>query len=434
MFKNKYLINNLHLLKNVKIYLIVSIIFLIAKLLILLVVLKKSNFQTHDSTGYLTLSRDIFNYYIERPNMAWELSLTRTPGYPLFLSFLHSSTTAVIIAQIILHLFISLISVVLITKLLKEYSTSIGILIFISSQIESSLFVYTYRILSEILFAFLITLFIYLMSLKHDRIKSKVLDSIILVVLVSIFMVRPVAIAFFLIFILMSLASEYKRLYLKLFLFSVLFIGCYSFYNFSTTGVFTYSTIQNHNLLYWEGAGAKAITKSVDLRSIQQIERQRKIIAIGDGPSLKVENKYNGDRGLELILDNKISFLMMHGIGAGRILFGPNKYEVVQIFGDSGRINLQTSKKHLLIYTSFLVTIVISLLGLFGSVKFFNKNATLKLASLTLLSLLIISGGPQAYGRFRAPVSPILVFFAVLVSFDIYRYFKRRYSKNNISS
>ena len=422
-----------HLSKNVKIYLLISSIFLVAKLLILQVFLKKSNFETHDSTGYLTLSRDIFKYYIERPSMAWELTLTRTPGYPLFLSFLHSSTTSVIIAQIILHLFISLISAVLITKLLKEYSVRIGILVFIVSQIESSLFVYTYRILSEILFAFLIILFIYLMSLKHDRMKSKVLDSIILIVLVSIFMVRPVAVAFFMIFILMSLVSSYTRLYFKLFLFLILFIGCYSFYNFSTTGVFTYSTIQNHNLLYWEGAGAKAITKSVDLRSIQQIERQKKIIAIGNNPSLESENKYNGDTGLELILNNKISFLMMHGIGAGRILFGPNKYELVQIFGDSGRINLQNSKKQLIIFTSFLITVVISLLGMFGSIKFFNKNATFKLASITLLSLLIISGGPQAYGRFRAPVSPILVFFAVLVSIDIYKYLQRRYSKNNVS-
>ena len=175
-------------------------------------------------------------------------------------------------------------------------------------------------------------------------------------------------------------------------------------------------------MLYWEAAGAVSISKSVSLKSIQQTEDLRKINSIGVNPSLSIEDKYNGKRGFELILENKISFLSMHILGVGKILFGPNRYEVIELFGDSGRFNLGEIQKQLLVFISLLVTSIISLLGLFGSIKYINRNSTFKLASVTLFILLLISGGPQSYGRFRTPISPILVMYAVIIFYDAYKY------------
>lgn len=423
MQKNKLKLR--YLSNNVKIYLISFFVFLAVKMVILIFILKKSTLQTHDSVGYLTISRRIFFYFIERPDISWELSLTRTPGYPIFLSLLNSSIKAVIISQIILHLCISLILIILIKKLLNNHSPKIGVLVFVVSQIETSLFIYSYRILSEILFAFLVILFIFLLSLKHTGNTNKTLDLITLITLASLFMVRPVAVAFFIIFIFMTLFSGYRKLYIKLLIFSLLFIGSYCFYNKLSTGVLTYSTIQNHNLLFWEGAGAKSISESVNLKSVQQSEELRKINSIGNYPSLAIEDRYNGKRGLELIFENKISFLLMHILGAGKILFGPNRYEIIQLFEDSGRFNLGDIQKQFIVLISFLVTSIISLLGLFGSIKYINRNASFKLATITLFSLLLISGGPQAYGRFRAPISPILIMYALVLSFDAYRYWRQ---------
>jgi len=409
-----------------KIYFCIIVLFLIMKSLLLFFVLKKSDLQTPDSIGYLELSQNMAQYYIERPSPTWDLSLIRTPGYPFFLALFGSSIKTTIVFQLLIHILISLTSIFVIKKLIPQKNPNAPIIAFIMIQIESSLFVYTYRILSDLLFALFVILLILLICEKHNHKKLGKLDGALFFILLSILMIRPVGIVLFPIFIIMFLITEYKILYARLFIFTALIFGAYSFYNYSLTGVFTNSTIQNHNLLYWEGAGAKSISTQTGLDLIQNAERERSAEIIGENPTHQLRDSYNQKRAIELITENKLSFIKMHIIGMAKILFGPNRYEIIAIFSDTGRIALPKWLMQVLVGISLSITILISVLGMTGVLIYLNKGASFKLISITILSFLVISSGPQAYGRFRVPIAALLIIFAALVVTE------KRFSLRNI--
>ena len=396
-------------------YIYVTILFLIMKSILLFAVLKKSDFQTPDSIGYLELSKNMAQYYIERPSSTWDLSLIRTPGYPFFLALFGSSTKTIVVFQLLIHILISLTSIFVIKKLIPQKFTNAPIIAFIMIQIESSLFVYTYRILSDLLFALFVILLILLICTKHNHKKIGKIDAALFLILLSILMIRPVGIVLFPIFIIMFLVTEYKILYARLFIFTALIFGAYSFYNYSITGVFTNSTIQNHNLLYWEGAGAKSTSTQVGLDLVQNTERARSVEIIGENPTHQLRDSYNQKRAIELIAENKLSFIEMHIIGVAKILFGPNRYEITAIFSDTGRIAVPKWFMQVLVGISLSITILISVLGMIGALIYLNRGPSFKLISITIMSFLIISSGPQAYGRFRVPIAALLIIFAALV-------------------
>jgi hypothetical protein len=409
-----------------RMYSCIIVSFLIIKSLLLFFVLKKSDLQTPDSIGYLELSQNMAQYYIERPSSTWELSLIRTPGYPFFLALFGSPTKTIIVFQLLIHILISLTSIFVIKKLIPQKFPNASILAFIMIQIESSLFVYTYRILSDLIFALFVIFLILLICGKHNHTKIDKLDGAIFFVLLSILMIRPVGIVLLPIFIFMFLVTEYKMLYARLLIFTALIFGAYSFYNYSITGVFTNSTIQNHNLLYWEGAGAKSISVQTGLDVIQNAERKRSAKIIGENPTLQLRDSYNQKRAIELITENKFSFIKMHSIGVAKILFGPNRYEIIAIFSDTGRITLPKWLMQALVGISLSITILISTLGMIGAFIYLKRGASFKLISITIFSFLVISSGPQAYGRFRVPIAALLIIFAALVITE------KRFSLRNI--
>ena len=208
-------------------------------------------------------------------------------------------------------------------------------------------------------------------------------------------------------------------------------VGGYSLFNQSKAGVFTYSLIQNHNLLYWEAAGAKAISLKSPLREIQDQERERLGSIMGNEKNYEFQDSYNRSRALEIIQENKISFVKMHFIGIAKILYGPNRFELIDILSDRGRITLNNNLKNIVVGTSLFLTILISTLGLFGSIRFFSYWPVFKFMTLLLIVMLGLSGGPQAYGRFRVPISVILVIYASI--FIDKQFFSNQSSRRKIS-
>jgi hypothetical protein len=61
-----------------------------------------------------------------------------------------------------------------------------------------------------------------------------------------------------------------------------------------------------------------------------------------------------------------------------------------------------------------------------GTLRYLKNGASFKLISITILSFLVISSGPQAYGRFRVPIAALLIIFAALVVTE------KRFSLRNI--
>jgi len=398
------------------------------KLFILIQILGKYDFRSPDSPAYLLLSKNLAESYLGGKNSYSDLSLLRTPGYPFFLNIFSTSVSKVILAQIFISIAISIVLVLVVRKLSQSDSKIFSFAVFIISQIETSLFVYSYKILTEMLFAFLITLFIYLLLLIKN-IKNVLYAPLLFVILIFAMLVRPIGIVFVIVFAVLIFITPSRSLYVVLFLISLLIIGTYSFHNYSKSGIFVMSTVQNVNLLMYEGAGAKAISVRSTLGITQSNENSLRNYKLGDNPTVYEIDNYNFNRGLELILENKISFIRLHIVGVAKILFGPNKFELNELFSAISPIFESRFLEYLVVIFSLLTTLFISFFGFVGAGYFFKYKET-QFLSVFLFVYLIFTSGANAYGRFRAPIAPILIIFASLFVNHIYRTWKQIKSNN----
>jgi hypothetical protein len=395
------------------------LIALFIKIFVLFEITTKYNFRSPDSESYLLLSKNLAGSYFNEENKFYGLSLIRTPGYPFLLNIFSSSIFKIVLVQIFLSIAISVVLVLIVNMLLGTNSKKISLFVFFISQIETSLFVYSYKILTELLFAFLFTLFIYLLLLLKNA-KNLSIFFVITFILVFLILVRPIGIVFVITFMILIFIGINRRLYALLFVISLLVLGTYSFHNFSRSGIFTMSTIQNHNLLMYEAAGARSITTGISISVIQNDEYELQKSVLGETPTAFAIDRYNFNRGIELILDNKISLIRLHLVGVPKILFGPNKFELNQLFSaisptfESGLLN------YLVEISSLLITFFISLFGFVGAC-FLIKHKETRFLSMFLFVYLLFTSGANAYGRFRAPIAPILIIFTTLFIYEVYK-------------
>lgn len=407
-------------------WVIAILIALFLKLIILIHISGKYDFKSPDSQSYLLLSKNLTESYLNGNNVYTNFSLLRTPGYPFFLNIFSASTFKVVFSQILLSFAISIVLVLIVKKLSGTKSKEISFIVFIISQLETSLFVYSYRILTEMLFAFFITLFIYLLLVLNSIRKVLYVPSIF-VVLVSLILVRPIGIVFLIVFAVLIFITPNRNFYIVLFLTSLLIIGSYSFHNYSRSGIFAMSTVQNHNLLMYEGVGAKAISESSALGITQNSEFNLRSYTLGENPSADATDKYNFSRGLELILENKTSFIRLHLVGIAKILFGPNRFELKELFSAISPSFESGFLDNLVVIFSLLITLFISFLGFISAIYFFKHKDT-RFLSVFLFVYLIFTSGANAYGRFRVPIAPILIIFTSLLINEVY---KKRYGNHS---
>jgi len=435
---NKFRIH-LNLFRTLKSYLFIIFVSLLIKLM-LLIYLRNSTLTTPDSDKYIAVSNMFLNSYVKGPKKEYfsspesisDFTLQILPIYPLFLKIFFISLPMLIITQIVIHSLISVIALGLLTKIANKRSELIKFTFFVLIQLETTLFIYTFRVLTEILFAFFVVLVAYLILSNFQK-NSNIYFSyfVIFTALLMVFLTRPTSLAFCIAFFLMMILAENRKKYLILFLISIFIYTSYGMFNYARSGIFTNSTIQNSNLLRYEAVGAKSLTLGVPLIEVQNEESLIRENILRDDPSLKTYNKYNFDRGIEILLNNKMSFIKLHLIGVLKVLYGPNRSEISQIISDSGRVSSPVWLNQLILIFAFLVTILISSLGIIGMMRYFFRNDDFKFMACLILSFLVISGGAQAYGRFRAPISVFLAIFAAIQLNDVFLGLKRRKIKKS---
>ena len=113
------------------------------KIFVLFFYLKRSTFQTKDSSEYIISADNFFDTYFTNSPEFLTLGLRRTPGYPLFISSFNS-TLSIIFLQIILHMIITIIGIAIYRNISKTKNTKNEFLVFIIIHIESSLLVYSF--------------------------------------------------------------------------------------------------------------------------------------------------------------------------------------------------------------------------------------------------------------------------------------------------
>ena len=110
----------------------------------------------------------------------------------------------------------------------------------------------------------------------------------------------------------------------------------------------------------YEGVGAKSLTLGASLMTTQNDEKRLRTYKLGENPTPHELDGYNLNRGFELIFENRASFVKLHIIGVGKILFGPNKYEINELFKAIHPIFSSTYMTPLLNYSILLITFFIT--------------------------------------------------------------------------
>ena len=393
---------------EIKIYVASTILIILSKVLFLNHHLKESTLLTSDSVDYLSAGENFFNTYFSTTKPEVLLSLYRLPGYPLLIS-ITDSTQILIYVQIFAHSLIGIVAVILLKKIFYIRSKLICLFAYFLIQIETSLLVYSYRLLSDLLFALIVLLLTYVILYRQKYPNKKYLNYLVIVLLISSFLFRPTSFAFIIVFAIMSVISKNKKYFSKLFVYSVIIFLVYSSFNLVKSGVFTYTLLQNQNFLIYEGIGAKDINSPLTFNTLIYEEMKLRNEKLGSDPQLKEINTYNFKRGLELINMNRIAFAKMHTIGVLKVIYGPNRFELTEILSDKGRLNLSKIDIQIIYGVAFFVTFFISSLGLLSMFRIFASSDAAKFISVTILSFILISSSSIGYGRFRTPISALLI-------------------------
>lgn len=376
---------------------------------------------TPDSREYIWLAQNFTGSYGLTGSINPYLSLRRTPIYPLFLSIFSQGNGLLssLLVQQLLSVGIACLTWLLARKLYTEKIAWISTFLV---SIETALLSSSFMILSETLFTFLflagIVTFVYAEN-SHSRLVYYTLSGL-LFGLSSL--TRPIGIAIIIIIVLHILMSkDSKRLesFIAIFVTLTLIIA-WSLRSFVSFGIFDVSSIQSHNLHLFEGSGARAYRLGIPLDEVHALESDLMKRTLGDNFTLEEEQKYRTTRGLNLIFNNFPWFIQMHIIGAVKLLIGPGQGDSLS-FLTSGKVFVATNVWHFLLLGLLLtVTLSIFLMATVGIYKRARVQQPIVLVSL--LVIIVISSGIQAYARFRAPIAPLLCIFAAA---GIYELLKR---------
>jgi len=394
-----------------------AITFLIVKMALILSRDSQRSFATFDTTGYLKLSELFPSSYASTIDpYLLELSLLRTPGYPIFLWIFHGNPIYIAIAQSVIQILIAYMAVLIYRKIQINSSRTYERATFILVNLETSLTVHSFFLLSEVLFSLFVICFVYFF-LKYLQNESKIISKAFVfasIAVIAIITIRPIGIIFLAYF---PLAALFSKKWLKvglLLLVMLSWIGFWSSYNHSRAGIFVYSTIQNHNLLMYEGAGAKAIDTSRPLYEVQRQELGLRNETLRNTSDINSIDSYSQSRGIELIANHAKGFLEMHIIGILKILFGPNQGEAIRFLSNGERTKAETNAEKILLLGMVILTFLIGLFGLLSASTTLFSNSALGEISRLILLFLVASGGAQAYGRFRAPLAAFLVISSII--------------------
>ena len=414
--------------KETRVELVTILVFLIAKISLFIFFLKESTFRNPDSEGYLMLANNFREAYLENRSEFQYLALLRTPGYPFFISLLNSNTNLIILVQLILNALMSLIIVVFIKKVLNIENFKISLVVVVLVQLETSLTVYSYRILTEAVFTFLVLIFLFLLTycIKLDKFNVKFLVALSLLVFL-ILMVRPIGLALLLILSLSLFYTNKKRILATLVVLIICFNISYSTFNYLTKQTFTPSTVQNHYLFIYQGVASKAISESQSLESVAGREVALRDETLGEEQSFAKIDAYNQRRGLDLIAQNKLSFLKLNLKGVIKLHYSPNRLELGEISSDEGRVNYSSTVENGFVILSLVITFIITTFGVIGALFYFRKGFEYKLLTTTVAVFVLFASGANAYGRFRVPIAPILSIFSALILVEFYKCLKYKH-------
>lgn len=402
------------------------LIFFIVKSLI-------GNYFLTDSIEYVRLSQNIWNSFIFSSgdlNAINEFELTkRPPLYAIFI-ILSSLGTFNIYLTVFVQNIISISSIYISLSLFQKLGTRVNnkvIIVFIISGISQ--FVYANLLMSEMFLQFLIVLLCYaLFNFLKSRSWKLLLVFQFLVIL--LFLTKPV---FYLIvipnFVLAIFLSKKLKYAWTTSLIPLLILFLYCQWNYTRTGSYDFSSIQNINLIdynlklfhinkYGEEYALKIneeIKNKAD-RETNYVNKQRVL----------------REEGYRYLKNDLWSYSWFHFKGSLRMIFDPGRFDLSVFFdeksneevGFSRLLNLKNTDEiyNFIMKQSMVVLILLPIILFFniikaiGFVKYwvfnFRKVSLVHWVMLFLILYIIALTGPVGASRFLVPILPFITIFA----------------------
>jgi hypothetical protein len=399
-------------------------------------------FHNPDTDTYVAPARELISYQRFFSNGAPEI--IRTPGYPLLLTaglLLHQLELVTILLQIVLSCF-TVYTVYLIAQLLFK-SESIAITAATLYALEPLSILYTSQLLTETMFTALATVWLYFLLRYLDRHLLRDLMAAGLTLAASIY-VRPIG--YFLpaviaggLAVLALVGSQRHRSrflsHAAIFLvFSMGLIVPWQLRNRTATGYSGFSGISPVNMYFYLATSVLAVKQHARFFDLQRrLGYMNEGIYLARHPEQKSWTvaqrfEYMNREAKAILLGSPFTYVRIHFAGIVRSVFdsGATSFLIFfklykqggGLFGemhDRGIVETVVAiiVRNPLVFWSNALFLLIEMLYLSGAAvpllsRQLMRQPMIIAATLTLVYYLVISGGPEALGRFRHPAMPII--------------------------
>ena len=372
-------------------------------------------FWSPDDRDYLALADHLHAAYLSGSGALFDLGLKRPPGYPVFIRAIFEALGTHYVAVVAVQAVISVATVAVTYRLARMLLPRPYALVAAAAlAIDPASIVFANQMLTESLFTLLLTGSIALIP-RSSQARSPVLAGAAGVTLGLSVLVRPVAeyLPLVVVLVLLLIARAERRrtgaIALVFILGFALPSGAWLIRNYAKTGVPIISTIDGHNMLQYRAVGA--LTESgVPRQRAQHDVLVRLAPHVDPGDNAARVSRAELRVGAAILLEHPLGAFKDWVKGEARLLLGPARSETATLL--TGRDTARRAWLRGLILVDQLITIAILLAAGAAIVMLVLRRS--ELTDLWLLAgsaayLVVISGGHEAYSRFRVPVTPLLV-------------------------
>ena len=343
----------------------------------------------------------------------FDLGLVRPPGYPLFVRAVFEVFGTHYVAVVAVQVVLSAATVALTFWLASLFvSRRFALAAATAVAIDPASIVFANLMLTEAVFALLLTAAIglVLIARRGDNAWLALAAGVLLGVAV---LVRPVG-EYLPIVLLPALVLAWpgRRARSALLAAVVLAgfampVGAWVARNVVKTGVPTVSTIDGHNMLHFRAVGA-LVEDGMQRQAAQHYVLVRLGPHVRPGDNQAEISRAELGVGLAILSEHLAGAVKSWARGEAKLLLGPGKAETATLL--TGDVSVHATWLRVLILVDYVITIAIVAAGLIGIVllMFGRLARALWLPAAAVLYLVVVSGGPEAYSRFRVPITPLL--------------------------
>lgn len=384
-------------------------------------------YWSQDDRDYLGLAFHLHAGYVAGAGQWFDVGLRRTPVYPLVLRAVFDVFGRHYVAVVAVQVLIATATVGLtfwLARLVLPERYAVGAALLIA--IDPASIVFANQMLTETLFALLITVGVGLIVIARRRGDARLGVAAGLILGLSA-LTRPVAeylpLAVAPAIVLAPTAIRRSSVIVALAVVVGFAVptGAWVARNDVKTGVPVLSTIDGHNMLQYRAVGA--LVEEGEPRSLAQHDVLVRLAPhVHPGDNAAEISRAELGVGLAILGEHPRGAFKDWARGEGRLLVGPAKSETASLL--TGRDAVHGFALRTLVLVDQLITLAIVLAaaaGFVGMALGRIRIPSLWVLAATALYLIVVSGGHEAYSRFRVPVTPLLVVLGVAAFAELRR-------------